>query len=72
MKFKYILYGLFGAAVLFAAAMGYLFYSNPEVAVSDKPAKPVIRESARTLSGKAGKLAVFYTGDLVGNLGPCT
>ena len=72
MKFKYVLYGLFCAAVLFAASMAYLFYSNREAAVSDKPAKPVIRESARTALGKAGKLAVFYTGDLVGNLGPCT
>ena len=72
MKFKYILYGLLGASALFAGAMAYLFYSDRGAAVSDKPASPVTREAARTLSGKAGKLAIFYTGDLVGNLGPCT
>jgi hypothetical protein len=72
MKFKYILNGLFGAAVLFAGVMAYLFYSDREAAISDKPAKPVVREAARTVSGKAGKLVVFYTGDLIGNLGPCT
>jgi hypothetical protein len=71
MKFKYIIYGLLGAALLFAAVMAYLFYSNRETAY-DRPVQPVLKETAAPFSGRAGKLAIFYAGDLAGNLGPCT
>ncbi len=71
MKFKYVLYGLFAVAVLFAAATGYLFYSVRQ-SDSIKDIKPILQEAAVPSSQKAGKLAIFYTGDLVGNLDPCT
>jgi hypothetical protein len=71
MKLKYILYGVVVAATLFAGTMAYLFYADAG-GVSEKPMVPVVRETAAPVSGKTGKLAIFYAGDLMGNLGPCT
>ena len=78
MKQKYLLYGMFGLALIFAGAAVALFY------LQDKPGSMsggtlgriksagAGRERSSPLpSGGSGKAVIAYTGDIIGSLDPC-
>jgi hypothetical protein len=76
MKPKYVLYAVLGAAGLFAAVMGYLLYFGDGVRGSSalegtERTSVALRDGGRTHSGKPGRIAIAYTGDITGNFGPC-
>jgi hypothetical protein len=79
MKLKYVLYGFFGLSVLFAGAMGFLFFFQDSQAgrsrfgtLSDSPAEGVvIADRSRTASGRGGRAIIAYAGDIKGSLLPC-
>lgn len=78
MKGKYFLYAILGAAALFAAGTGYLLYfgdrgiaSGSSVLDGSARTGVAVRDGGRTQSGKPGRIAIAYTGDITGNFGPC-
>jgi hypothetical protein len=73
MKLKRVLYGLLTLSLLFAGVMSYLFFSarSEDTDQSSKGAAK-IKDRAKTVSGKGGKLKIAYAGDLIGSLDPCT
>jgi hypothetical protein len=73
MKFKYFLYGIFVVSLLFAGIVLYLRFSDEGINESGSSAsqRPVVAERGKTVSGKAGKLGIAYSGDLMGSLIPC-
>jgi hypothetical protein len=82
MKLKFGLYGLLSISLLFLGFMGYLFFfASPRenvtsgaesvLAPPSEEIKPVIADGARPSAARSGKLAIFYCGDLSGNLDPC-
>jgi hypothetical protein len=64
MKSKYA-YLFVAAAVVFAAAMGYLRYRESEGGPSGIPA------SSSRGTVRPGKVVIAYAGDLMGSLDPC-
>jgi len=82
MKFKYVLYSMLAASLLFVGVMAYLYLvqtpirnkpaTGGTVMASQSPEEiKVVREQARTVSGKGGELVIFYSGDMMGSLDPC-
>ncbi len=72
MKFRHLLYGLLVLSLCFAGVMIFLYYSSrsPETD-QDSKVKVVVKDRAKTVSGRGGKLEIAYAGDLIGNLDPC-
>jgi hypothetical protein len=77
MKSKYLLYGLFTLALLFAAGTATLFYLQRPSDTASSPASGWLRSAdsvaARSspLPNGAGKALILYTGDILGSLDPC-
>jgi 2',3'-cyclic-nucleotide 2'-phosphodiesterase (5'-nucleotidase family) len=73
MKFKYLVYGIFVVSLLFAGTILYLRFWGEGVdeSSSSAPIRTLVKDLAKTSSGKAGKLGVAYAGDLMGSLIPC-
>jgi hypothetical protein len=77
MKPKYLLYGLFGFALIFAGAAVALFYMQDEPGPISRGTVGRIksavagRERSSPLPGGGGKAVIAYTGDIIGSLDPC-
>ena len=82
MKGKYFLYGFIGVAALAVGVMAYLVYfadSAPgragarDSSVLDSPRASAAAhpDRGKAYSGKPGRLAIAYAGDVTGSLGPC-
>jgi hypothetical protein len=73
MKSKPLLYGLLITSLCFAGVMSYLFLSaRSEDTRQGSQETAVIKDRAKTVSGKSGKLKIAYAGDQIGGLDPCT
>jgi hypothetical protein len=71
MKWKNIIYGILAISVVFAGLMGYLFVGNLERGNSSSVLSQAVSDRGATVSRKAGKAIIAYTGDMIGNLEPC-
>lgn len=72
MKFKNLLYGLLALSLCFAGVMVYLFFAGRSEDTSQSTkVGAVIKDRAKTVSRRSGKLNIAYAGDLIGSLIPC-
>ena len=78
MKGRHLLYGIFVLSAAFTAVAAYLLYSNRDgdriSPVSDssfREPEAAARERGTTISIKAGRAMILYSGDIKGELGPC-
>jgi hypothetical protein len=79
LKSNWIVYASAGVSIVFVGAMAYLYFGTsqggPGSAASVLDQTPLERsllaDRGKTVSGKAGKLAIAYAGDYDGSLEPC-
>jgi 2',3'-cyclic-nucleotide 2'-phosphodiesterase (5'-nucleotidase family) len=81
MKLKYLVYGAVALVAVVAAVLAYLTFaptgggkllgSQASALDGSTSVRAALTDRGKTVSGKAGRLALAYTGDLAGSLRPC-
>jgi hypothetical protein len=71
MRAKYLVGGGAAVVLLVAAAAGYVAYYQGFGQEAGTSAHAVVKDRAKTVSNREGRLVIAYAGDLAGILGPC-